>query len=158
MLYGWMKSLIIYLIFAGAIINLSPSGSYKKYIRLFTGLIAIIILMKPISYIFNFDESKLYNALGNVGKSEYQIDELDSEVADYYDLSLNEGIKLELNDRGFMVEEVSVINNQDNELLSCTVYVSSSQDMDPDFAENNIKSYINEVYNLDVANIYVLRR
>lgn len=160
MLYGWMKSLIIYLIFAGAVINLSPSGSYKKYIKFFTGMVAIIILMKPISYIFSFDVGKLQNIWGDIdGFSEYAADNLEAEdVIDYYELSLSEGIKLELVERGFKVEEVSVITDKESNPLSCIIYVNKESDLDYEFVEGNIKKYLFQVYNLDYHNINVVRR
>ncbi len=158
MLFGWMKSLIIYLIFAGAVINMTPAGSYKKYIRFFTGIVAIIILMKPISYIFDFDESKLYGAINQIDGFSNEGDFSDNQVVDYYDLSMSEAIKLELSDRGFLVEQVSVITDKDNKLLSCVVYVSNKSELDKEFESNNIKKYLFQVYNLDNHNINVVRR
>ena len=158
MLFGWMKSLIIYLIFAGAIINMSPAGSYKKYIKFFTGIVAIIILMKPISFIFDFDESMLYGVVNEIEL--YSKDEKlgDEQSIDYYDLSLAEAIKLELSHRGFLVDQVSVITDKDNRLLSCVVYISKKSELDKEFEINNIKKYLFQVYNLDNHNINVVRR
>ncbi|MBE5933341.1 MAG: hypothetical protein E7263_07980 [Lachnospiraceae bacterium] len=160
MLYGWMKSLIIYLIFAGAIINMSPSGNYKKYIRFFTGIVAIIILMKPISYIFSFDESKLYYGFNGIDKlEEISGEDINYEtIMDYYDLSITESIRMELTDRGFNVEAVEVVTDRDDKLLSCRVCISKNSELDFEFEENNIKKYVNEVYNLSFDNIYVVRR
>lgn len=160
MLYGWMKSLIVYLIFAGAIINLSPSGDYKKYIRLFTGLVAIIIIVKPISYIFNYDEKSLYGVMDEIrGLGNYNVEDVEhSTIQDYYHMGLMEGIKIELEKRGYMIEDVSVITDKDNQLVSCGVVLSKESDIDVGFEENNIKKYINEVYNLDEDNIYIVRR
>ncbi len=170
MLFGWMKSLIIYLIFAGAVINLSPSGNYKRYIRFFTGLVALILIMKPVSYIFDFDESKLYEGYDNFevyvkgyeelegGAVGFSEDNSREELYDYYDLGLSEGIKLELIKRGFLVEEVSVTTDKENVLIGCRVFVSKNSKLDKTFEENEIKKYIFDVYNLDFDNIYVLRR
>lgn len=158
MLFGWMKSLIIYLIFAGAVINMTPAGSYKKYIRFFTGIVAIIILMKPISYIFNFDESKLYGAINQIEGFSNEGNFDNNQMVDYYNLSLSEAIKLELSDRGFLVEQVSVITDKDNKLLSCVIYVSNKSELDKEFESNNIKKYLFQVYNLDNHNINVVRR
>lgn len=159
MLYGWMKSLIIYLIFAGAIINLSPSGNYKKYIRFFTGIVAIIILMNPISYIFNFDEKLLYGVYEDIGDIDmYDMVGPKENKTDYYDMSLSEGIRYELVNRGYGVEKVEVITNEADELLSCRVYVNTESSIEESFEENKIKSFVNEVYNLRIDNIYVVRR
>lgn len=158
MLFGWMKSLIIYLIFAGAVINMTPAGSYKKYIKFFTGIVAIIILMKPISFIFDFDESKLYGIVNQMDVYGNESKMNDNQVVDYYNLSLAEAIKIELSDRGFSIEQVSVITDKDNKLLSCVVYVSKKSELDMEFENNNIKKYLFQVYNLDNHNINVVRR
>ena len=159
MLYGWMKSLIIYLIFAGAVINLSPSGNYKKYIKFFTGIVAIIILMKPISYIFGFDESVVYGSFEDIGSfSQYNEDLSLDEMVDYYDMGLSEAIRIELCDRGFMVEEISVITDKDGKLLGCTIYIDKKSELDYKFQEDSIKKYLFQVYNLENHNINVVRR
>ncbi len=159
MLFDWMKSLIIYLIFAGAIINLSPSGNYKKYIRLFTGLIAIIILLNPIAMVFNYDSNQLYGLINSINYNDsLGLTGINNELIDYYDLSLSEVIKSQLVDRGFSVEAVNTITDQNNNLLSCNVFLDASSKLDASFEENNIKSLINEFYNLDIDNIYVVRR
>lgn len=159
MLYGWMKSLVIYLIFAGAVINLSPSGNYKKYIKFFTGIVAIIILMKPISYIFGFDESTIEDSISNIESLSFKEEELDfEEMVDYYDMSLSEGIKIELCHRGFMVEKVSVITDKDGALLGCTVYIDQESQLDYGFQEDSIKKYLFQFYNLQNHNINVVRR
>ena len=158
MLFGWMKSLIIYLIFAGAVINMTPAGSYKKYIKFFTGIVAIIILMKPISFIFDFDESKLYGIVNQIELYSNEDKLNDNQLTDYYDLSLAEAIKLELIDRGFSVEQVSVITDKEDKLLSCVVYVNKKSQLDKEFESNNIKKYLFQVYNLDNHNINVVRR
>lgn len=159
MLYGWMKSLIVYLILAAAVVNLSPSGSYKKYIKFFTGIVAIILLMKPISYIFNFDEGMIFSQMRDMSTFDLSGDNQSyDEIDDYYELSLSKAITYELNKRGFLVSEVSVITDKDNKILKCTVYVSSDSDIDASFEENEIKKYIFQVYNLDSDNINVVRR
>lgn len=165
MLYGWMKNLIVYLIFAGAIINLSPSGSYKKHIRLVTGLVAIIIIIKPMSFIFSYDEKELYGLINRVySESQINLDEYSlgepgtAETCDYLQLGISEGIKQELNDRGLEVVQVSVVTDDDNKLLNCRVYVGETNTMEGSFQEENIKKYISEVYNLKMDNIYVVRR
>lgn len=167
MLFGWMKNLIVYLIFAGAVINLSPSGSYKKHIRLVTGLVAIIIIIKPISAILNYDERKLYTLFDKayeqgqlvIHRDLYGLEKGEiNDIEDYYELSLGEGIKHELNERGLGVTKVSVVTDGDNNVLNCRVYAENTDAMDTGFQENNIKNYINEVYNLEFDNIYVVRR
>uniref|UniRef100_UPI0018E19CA6 stage III sporulation protein AF n=1 Tax=Virgibacillus massiliensis TaxID=1462526 RepID=UPI0018E19CA6 len=47
--------IILFLLLAAIIDLFIPSGSMKKYIKLVVGLILILILLKPIFFLFNID-------------------------------------------------------------------------------------------------------
>ena len=44
-LYQWLQDLAVYLILVSAILQALPQESYQKYIRFFSGLVLIILLM-----------------------------------------------------------------------------------------------------------------
>ncbi len=162
MLYGWMKTLIVYLIFSGAIINMSPSGNYKRYINLFTGLIVIVILSNPISYIFNLKSADVDILAKSVGKYMEYNQQLESygEIYDYYDISISEAIRISLEEKGYTIEKVEVITNGEL-LVSCRIYCnrkSNCSTEDNTNIEINIKNYVSQVYNVDFDSIYIVRR
>ena len=47
-LYQWLQDLAVYLILVSAILQALPQESYQKYIRFFSGLVLIILLMTPL--------------------------------------------------------------------------------------------------------------
>lgn len=53
--YGWIEDITIYMIVVTLIYKLSANSSYKPYIKLFTGLLMIIIIMTPVAKIWNGD-------------------------------------------------------------------------------------------------------
>lgn len=53
--YGWIEDITVYMIVVTLIYKLSANSSYKPYIKLFTGLLMIIIIMTPIAKIWNGD-------------------------------------------------------------------------------------------------------
>ena len=55
----YIKEILFFLILTAVINNLLPNNSYKKYVRLFTGLILIIILISPILPYLKMDSAKL---------------------------------------------------------------------------------------------------
>ncbi|MBQ4068696.1 MAG: stage III sporulation protein AF [Lachnospiraceae bacterium] len=57
----YIKEILVFLILTAVINNLLPNNSYKKYVRLFTGLILIIILIAPILPYLKMDSAKLGN-------------------------------------------------------------------------------------------------
>ena len=53
--YGWVEDITVYMIMITLIYKLSASATYKPYIKLFTGLLMVIIIMTPITKIWNGD-------------------------------------------------------------------------------------------------------
>lgn len=55
-LYEWLKDISFYLILVTAVTYVLPSNSYRKYIRFFTGLVLILMLLTPILNLFRIEE------------------------------------------------------------------------------------------------------
>ena len=51
-LYEWLRNISYYLILVTAVTYVLPSNSYRKYIRLFTGLVLIMMLLTPVLNLF----------------------------------------------------------------------------------------------------------
>lgn len=56
-IYQWIRNLAFYLVLTTAVIQVIPGSDYKKYIRFFTGLVLIIMLMTPVLKLFGMEES-----------------------------------------------------------------------------------------------------
>lgn len=48
MVYSWMKNTAFYLVIMTAVLELLPGNTYKKYVRFFTGLVLILIVLSPV--------------------------------------------------------------------------------------------------------------
>ena len=61
-LYKWMQNIACYMVLITAFLQMMPNQEYKKYIRFFTGLILIVLLVTPIMKIFGIEErfSEIY--------------------------------------------------------------------------------------------------
>ena len=46
--YQWMQNLSFYLVLVTAFLHMIPNSTYKKYVRFFTGLILMILLLTPL--------------------------------------------------------------------------------------------------------------
>lgn len=155
MLYSWMKDIIIYLILSGIVINISPGDNYKKYINFLSGLIVIVILCEPLTYVFNLsvgDIDSLYDDAGYFIEKN-SLDEKFGQGNDYYSLSLDESILNHLTGLGYKVSKISVIMDEDNNISECIVMTEESRDVCTE-----IKNVISEVYNVEVNSIYIVRR
>lgn len=47
-LYGWMKQLAVFYIFLTAVMNFLPDEKYARYIRYFTGMLLILLVLGPL--------------------------------------------------------------------------------------------------------------
>ena len=56
-LYQWLQDLAVYLILVSAILQALPPESYQKYIRFFSGLVLILLLMTPLLRLTDMEDS-----------------------------------------------------------------------------------------------------
>lgn len=48
-LYGWVRNITYYLIFMTVVSNILPNKKYEKYIKLFAGMILILLVLQPLT-------------------------------------------------------------------------------------------------------------
>ncbi|MCM1272845.1 MAG: stage III sporulation protein AF [Clostridium sp.] len=157
MLYGWMKSLIIYLIISGMVLNLTPSGNYKKYISFFTGLLVIIILAKPLTMIFKFsvgDLEKITYNMEHYFESNKILSDSD-DMYDYYDMGVRDSIRLSVEELGYQVLDVSVTMDKDKNILSVKIILNENGG---NVDEVQIKNHLIDVYYLEKDSINIVKR
>lgn len=157
MVFTWVRSLILYLLLAGLAVNMAPASQYKQYIRYFTGLVVIILLAKPIGYLYQLGSGDLEEIVANISDMDgVNIKGIPGkqgeDILDYYDVSLRMSIIQELEQFG--VEDVDLVTNDAGNILSCTVFLRDASAEE----EAEIKSYIWDVYNVNKTRIYVVRR
>ncbi len=68
-LYEWTQNLAFYMVLITAVLHAVPESGYKKYIRFFTGMVMILMIVTPLfrlfgadSQIMNFYKSREYEA------------------------------------------------------------------------------------------------
>ena len=54
-LYDWIKNISFYLVLVTALLNVLPDSGYKRYIRFFTGILLMLMVMAPILNILGSD-------------------------------------------------------------------------------------------------------
>jgi len=71
----WVTQIILFILIAAVIDLLIPSDGMKKYIKLTVGLILIVILLKPVFYLFGTDMEQAIETSINQMEEEYQANE-----------------------------------------------------------------------------------
>ena len=54
--YGWVKNIIYYMIFLSVVSNLLADSKYGKYIRFFSGMVLILLVVSPFTGGLHLDE------------------------------------------------------------------------------------------------------
>ncbi|MGN1166253.1 MAG: stage III sporulation protein AF [Lachnospiraceae bacterium] len=90
-LYEWIQNISVYLVMTTVVLYTLPGSEYKKYIRFFTGMVLILMILTPVFRLFgmedqvtNFYKSREYETkieeIENATEYLYGIDtEMDSE-------------------------------------------------------------------------------
>lgn len=84
-LYEWLRNLAFYLVLVTAVLHTLPSSAYKKYIRFFTGLVLIMMLVSPVLNLFGLGHKfteiyQGYNFEENMEEIEKKIEETEEKI------------------------------------------------------------------------------
>ena len=59
-IYSWVKNIIIYFILITVIENALPKNNYRKYMKVFTGMILVILVISPFIKMLNIEDKISY--------------------------------------------------------------------------------------------------
>lgn len=59
-LYEWVRGIAYYMVLVTVIMQIIAGGSYRKYIRLFTGIILVLMILTPVMQIFGMNGKEIW--------------------------------------------------------------------------------------------------
>ena len=106
-LYEWIKDIAIYMLLVSVIVNLLPKNHYEKYVRLFTGMVMIILMIKPLSSFLNLQEQLDTFFSLDIYKQELRDVNMDfQEISNTYEDQMMEGYKEQIQSQlGLLLQE-----------------------------------------------------
>ncbi len=123
-IYGWIRNLTGFFLFMSVIENLLPNKKYGKYVRLFSGMILILLVLQPLTGSLRLEDKIAHYYESFVFR--YQADDLQSEILGIEKQRLEQmigqyehAVELDVGqmaeDMGFFVRECSVsINGEED--------------------------------------------
>ena len=72
--YEWMKNIACYMVLITAFMHVIPNEGYRKYIRMFTGLVLVLLLLTPVFRLFDAGNEILH--LYESGAYEEKLEEI----------------------------------------------------------------------------------
>ncbi|GLO66543.1 MULTISPECIES: stage III sporulation protein AF [Oceanobacillus] len=101
-LIDWVTQIIIFIIIASIIDLLIPANDLKKYVRLVTGLVLILIILQPVFHLFNTDIDTVISS--SISEMEQQYNSTDS-LENQIEFQKNE---IEASQDAYILEQMAV--------------------------------------------------
>lgn len=106
-LYDWIADVTFYLVIFTALMQLLPNGTYHKYVRFFTGLIMILLVLTPAIKVVGMENT--FQALYEEFQTELEEKEMqDLELFENLQSEYETGSEMESIDGWIHVEEIKI--------------------------------------------------
>lgn len=105
----WVKSGLIFAIFASVILMLSPNKTYMKHISLVVGLLFILVMVHPVMEVFGLDGKAYVTYIEQFLMLEESETGISDEHMDLYLQSVELQVLAALKENGYGVGEVHMV-------------------------------------------------
>ncbi len=174
---SWIKNIAVFYIIASLINNIIPDNKYRKYIKLFLGIVMIIMLIKPVGELLNMDgqfELKLMS--DNQRQMSWELaqelsladEDRALAITGEYVENISNNIEQYCNELGieYIASDVEIDTNMESEALGSITYIGVEISTGTQLTDNTdnpslelnalrLKNYISDFYNIEKHNIYV---
>ncbi|NLP34224.1 MAG: stage III sporulation protein AF [Clostridiales bacterium] len=148
--YEWIRNIVVYMILNTIIMNLLANSSYKKYIKIISGMILVLIVIAPLMNIMELNDTiDFYLASNNlaVETSEFEfrlklIEEAQiNEFFGEYKVKLEESAKDILAEEGLYLKNFDIVfdqkeqSNTFGQIIGMEIDLSMEEHLDEQVAE-----------------------
>lgn len=182
--YSWVKNIAFYLILVAMLTHILPNSNYKKYVKFFTGLLLVIIVISPVIKLLQAEDTLDQSYLIESIKEEYSSIKNSNEDVEYVqqeailrayqkevesqisEIVISQGlyptkvsVTLGINSEYGIesIEKVSIVASLE-EVQESGIYIEDvqiGQEESDTLQEINIKNELEEVYNISAGNINI---
>lgn len=121
---AWVKSGLLFGVFASVILMLAPNKSYQKHIGLVVGLLFILVMMHPVMEFFHLDSSTYISYIRNFLMIENRQEDLNEENIALYEEAVGAQLKVILQENGYPVKEVLVEAEGDGRVSEVRLFLN----------------------------------
>ncbi len=123
-IYEWVRNIVIYLILNTIIMNLLGNSSYRKYVKIVSGMILLLIVVSPFFKLLNMNEILDYYLNSNIYQSDVsdfqnELRIMDDKQKDLVFIGFKDRIRDQvadiLQDDKLYLYDMEVVINQDTE-------------------------------------------
>lgn len=102
---NWCEGIIIAIIICIIIELLIPEGKNKKYVKVVMGIYIVFTIINPLLKFINYDYD-FYEFFGTQVEETYS--EMDSNIKDVYVIGMEESLKQEIENLGYIINYVKI--------------------------------------------------
>lgn len=115
--YSWIQAIIFYMIFMNFMTNLLPGKAYARYVRLFMGMVLILLVIRPLTGSLRLDEqlARRFEEISfqkEAGELQGQLEEIERQrfetIADEYEKTVSAQAEARLEKSGYGGAQVKV--------------------------------------------------
>ncbi len=133
-LYQWVAGILCFMIFASAVRAVLPSKKYEKYIRFFTGMVLILVVVQPVMEPFGLEDrlARYFEAIGFQREAQDLKREILGierqrleQVIGEYEGAVEQDVRMMAEEMGLEVNQAKVVieRDQDKENYGMVTYV-----------------------------------
>lgn len=146
---SWVKSGLLFGIFASVILMICPNKSYMKHIGMVVGLLFISVMIHPLMEFFQVDSSTYADYIKNFLMVDTGNNEISDSNLELYEESVKAQLKTVLKENGYSFEEVSVDADKEGNIVKVELSVGENiGNIEP------VEKYLKSLFGEDVKICY----
>ncbi len=163
---AWCEGIIIAIIISIIIEMLLPEGKNKKYVKVVIGIYVMFVVVNPILEILNYDiKFEEFFGFEEISVST----SLDSNMKDVYVVGIQESIKQEIEEMGYIVKSINVnvdsnyeniekielsVEEEENKIREIEPIIIGNKENKLNLKYTNIIAYLVENYSISEDKIF----
>lgn len=146
---SWVKSGLLFGVFASVILMLSPNKSYMKHIGMVVGLLFILVMLHPVMELFHLDSSTYADYIKNFLMMEEEDDSISDSNLKLYEESVKTQLMAVFKENGYPVEVISVSATSEGKIFKVKLAVTEGiQEIE------SLERYLKNLFGEDVKICY----
>lgn len=161
---NWVKEFLILYLLLTILMHLTAADQYKKYLRFFSGIILVLMLLSPVMRLLGNDgrlETLIsgeifWEQLDSIRQDTQKLEFLQNDhYREKYETALAGDMLAQAAGYNLPVREVRVSLTQDYEISRVSIRMDLSKGQDPANIREKLKDFIKEAYGLTKDQIFV---
>ncbi len=105
---SWVRSGLLFSVFASVVLMLSPNKTYMKYISLVIGLLFILVMIHPVMKALNLDTKTYVSYIENLLRLDGTEENMTRDHKELYEDSIALQLIVSLKESGYEIDDIAV--------------------------------------------------